>query len=89
MASDKSTHKENEYYDSGEEDGVGLSVPPKGTKTTRDVQSYRSAPKRPRVEGGDSGAMDIDESEKKEGGAGDDGKDDGTSTAESHNAAAL
>ncbi|KAM3172130.1 Histone deacetylase 1 [Hymenolepis weldensis] len=89
MASDKSTHKENEYYDSGEEDGVGLSVPPKGTKTARDVQSYRSAPKRPRVEGGDSGAMDIDESEKKEGGAGDDGKDDGASTAESHNAAAL
>lgn len=57
MASDKSTHKDNDFYDSGEEDGVGLQAPPKGTKTSKDVQSFRSASKRPRLD--ESGKCEV------------------------------
>ena len=69
MASDKAVHRDNEFYDSGEEDGVGLQAPPKGTKTTKEAHSFRNQPKRARLEEaerGDATPMDVEESGEKE-----------------------
>lgn len=65
MASDKAVHRDNEFYDSGEEDGIGMQVAPKGTKTAKDVHSFRNQAKRARIEEsgkGDVTTMDTEES---------------------------
>nr|CDS23263.1 histone deacetylase 1 [Echinococcus granulosus] len=65
MASDKAVHRDNEFYDSGEEDGVGVQVAPKGIKTAKDVHSFRNQAKRARIEEsgkGDVASMDTEES---------------------------
>ena len=65
MASDKAIHRDNEFYDVSEEDGVGLAAAPKGTKTTKDAHSYRNASKRPKLDEGaqgDGSQADVEES---------------------------
>ncbi len=70
MAADKAIHRDNEFYDSAEEDGVGLHMQASGTKGVKDAQSYRGQPKRARTDeaakAGDSSksesAMEVEES---------------------------
>lgn len=72
MAADKAIHRDNEFYDSAEEDGVGLQTQASGTKGAKDVQSYRGQSKRPRpddlaaksgdTDGNGASAMEMDES---------------------------
>jgi len=50
MAADKSIHRDNEFYDSAEEDGVGLSRDISTKKSTKDEQSFRTQTKRARTE---------------------------------------
>ena len=69
MASDKAVHRDNEFYDSGEEDGVGVQAPPKGTKTNKDAHSFRTQSKRARLEEserGDVAPVDAEDSTDKD-----------------------
>ncbi|VDN14624.1 unnamed protein product [Dibothriocephalus latus] len=50
MAADKATHGDNEFYDSAEEDGIGLHAQHSSTKPNKDAQSYKNLPKRARTE---------------------------------------
>lgn len=64
MSSDKAIHRDNEFYDASEEDGVGLAAAPRGTKSTKDTHSYRNTPKRPKLDDnaqGDGSQVDTEE----------------------------
>nr|VZH92801.1 unnamed protein product [Spirometra erinaceieuropaei] len=60
MAADKAIHGDNEFYDSAEEDGVGLNIQNPSTKPSKDVQSYRNQPKRARTDEKDAPAAARD-----------------------------